>query len=288
MAMRLTLVALFCCFILGGSLLPAQGETDRPGAARREQSWISLEPGLDLGLFLSPRPAPVGDSVIRVLRIDPGRFEFRLLNASATKEKGPLTARQWCERYRCVAATNASMFQADSLTSVSLMRTGEHVNNPRLSKDRTILAFDRISPEVPPVAMIDRDCDDLNEWSTKYRTLVQSIRMLSCAGKNVWTQQPQRWSTAAIGMDKGGRVLFIHVRALFTTHDLVNILTELPLDLARAMYVEGGPEAQLYVEAGGRREEFVGSYEIAFHEQGANDRAWPVPNVVAVTRKERP
>jgi hypothetical protein len=229
----------------------------------------------------------VGDSVIRVLRIDPERFDLRLLNASATKEKRLLTAREWCERDRCIAAINASMFQTDHLTSVSLMRTGEHVNNPRLSKDRTILAFDRLSPEVPPVAMIDRDCDDLNEWSTKYRTLVQSIRMFSCAGKNVWTQQPQRWSTAAIGMDKSRKVLFIHVRSPFTTHDLVNILTELPLDLSRAMYVEGGAEAQLYVEAGGRRLEFIGSYEIAFHEQDAGDRAWPVPNVVAVKRKER-
>ncbi len=285
--MGLTLVALFCCFISGVSLLRAQEETSRPSAPRRVQSWISLEPGLDLGLFSSPHPAPVGDSTIRVLRIDPGRFDLRLLNSSATKERRPLTAREWCERYRCIAAINASMFQTDSLTSVSLMRTGEHVNNPRLSKDRTVLAFDRLSPEIPPVAMIDRDCDDLNEWSTRYRTLVQSIRMLSCAGKNVWTQQPKRWSTAAIGMDKSGRVLFIHVRSLFTTHDLVNVLIELPLDLSRAMYVEGGPEAQLYVEAGGRREEFVGSHEIAFHDDDASDRAWPVPNVVAVKRKER-
>jgi hypothetical protein len=287
-AVRLTLVALLCCFIIfGGSLLQAQEKRSRSESIPPEHAWISLEPGLDLGLFRSPAPAPVGDSMIRILRIDPDRFDLRLLNASATKEKRPLTAREWCERNRCIAAINASMFQADSLTSVSLMRTGEHVNNPRLSKDRTILAFDRVSPEVPPVAMIDRDCDDLNEWSTKYRTLVQSIRMLSCAGKNVWTPQPKRWSTAAIGMDKRGRVLFIHVRSLFATHDLVNALTELPLDLSRAMYVEGGPEAQLYIEAGGRRVEFIGSHEITFHDDDASDHAWPVPNVVAVMRKER-
>jgi hypothetical protein len=286
-AVRLTLVALLCCLIIsGGPLVQAQEEKSRSDPARPAQAWISLEPGLDLGLFRSPHPAPVGDSMIRVLRIDPDRFEFRLLNASATKDRRPLTAREWCERYRCIAAINASMFQADSLTSVSLMRTGDHVNNPRLSKDRTILAFDRVSPEVPAVAMIDRDCDDLNEWFTKYRTLVQSIRMLSCTGKNVWTQQSNRWSTAAIGIDKNGRVLFIHVRSLFSTHDLVNVLTELPLEVSRAMYVEGGPEAQLYVEARGRSVEFIGSHEITFHDDDSADRAWPVPNVVAVTRKE--
>jgi len=255
-------------------------------AAPLDQSWIQLEPGLELGLFPSPRPAPVGDSVIRVLRIDPEWFELRLLNASATKDKRPLTGKQWCERYRCIAAINASMFQTDLSTSISLMRSGEHVNNPRLTRDRAILAFGRLSSNVPPVTMIDRDCDDFAEWSNKYATLVQSIRMISCKGKNVWAQQPQRWSTAAVGTDRRGRVLFIHVRSPFTTHDLVNILLELPLELARAMYVEGGPEAQLYVGAGGRSEEFVGTYDLPFYDSDSGDRPRPVPNVIAVTRKQ--
>jgi hypothetical protein len=273
-------------FLVSGIMLLQTGVG--AAAAPPDQPWIQLEPGFDLGLFPSPRPAPVGDSAIRVLRIDPARFEFTLLNASATTEKRSLTAKEWCERYRCIAAINASMFQIDNSTSISLMRTGEHVNNPRLSKDRTILAFDRLSPDVPPVTMIDRDCDDLDRLAPKYGTLIQSIRMLSCKGKNVWVQQTKRWSTAAVGTDRRGRVLFIHVRSPFTTHDLVNILMELPLQLARAMYVEGGPEAQLYVGAGGRDEEFVGVYDIPFYDSDSGDPARPVPNVIAVSRKRRP
>jgi hypothetical protein len=272
---------LFVSLLVSGIILLQMGAG--AAAAPPDQPWTQLEPGLDLGLFPSPRPSPAGDSVIRVLRIDPERFELTLLNASATKDKLPLTAKQWCQRFGCIAGINASMFQADISTSISLMRTGGHVNNPRLTKDRAILAFDRLTRDVPPVLMIDRDCDDLDALAGKYGTLVQSIRMLSCKGKNVWAQQPQRWSTAAVGIDKKGRVLFIHVRSPFTTHDLVNILTELPLGLARAMYVEGGPEAQLFIGAGGRDEEFVGTYDIPFYD--SDDRARPVPNVIAVTRK---
>ena len=275
----------FFPLLLSGIILLQMGAG--VAAAPADQPWIQLEPGLDLGLFPSPRPSATGDSVIRVLRIDPERFELRLLNASATKDKPRLTAKQWCERYQCIAAINASMFQTDNSTSISLMRSGEHVNNPRLSKDRTILAFNRLSPDVPPVTMIDRDCDDLDTLGGKYGTLIQSIRMLSCKGKNVWVQQPQRWSTAAVGTDRKGRVLFIHVRSPFTTHDLVNILMELPLELARAMYVEGGPEAQLFVAAGGRNEEFVGIYDIPFYDSDSGDPALPVPNVIGVSRKQR-
>jgi hypothetical protein len=272
--------------LVGGIILLHMGAG--AAAAPPDQAWSQLEPGLDLGLFPSPRPSSTGDSVIRVLRIDPERFELRLLNASATKDRRRLTAKQWCERFGCIAAINASMFQADFSTSTSLMRTAEHVNNPRLTRDRAIFAFGRLSKDVPPVLMIDRDCDDLDALSGKYGTLIQSIRMLSCTGKNVWTQQPQRWSTAAVGTDRKGRILFIHVRSPFTTHDLVNILMELPLEVARAMYVEGGPEAQLFVGAGGRSEEFVGMYDIPFYDSDSGDRARPVPNVIAVSRKQKP
>ena len=65
--------------VLGTSaLLPASERTE---ALNR---WIPLEPGLAFGAFVSPKKSIAGDSLIRVLRIDTGKFRFRLLNASAT------------------------------------------------------------------------------------------------------------------------------------------------------------------------------------------------------------
>ncbi len=267
---------------------PASDEQEGEREAASEtagRGWRALEPGLELGRFPSPQPAELGDSMIHLLRIDPERFDFRLLNASAEKDGRGLTARQWCTENDLVAAINASMYQQDYRTSVSLMRTRMHVNNPRLSKDMSILAFDRLDPGVSPVMIIDRQCEDFDVWKEEYGTLVQSIRMLSCKGRNVWTQQPKKWSTAAIGTDTSGNVLFIHVRSPFSTHDLIDILRSLPIGLSRAMYVEGGPEAQLFVRSGGEEHEFVGSYETAFTESDDNDRAWAVPNVVGITRR---
>src|SRR5215467_3288876 len=45
-------------------------------------SWETLEPGLEIGVLPARTPSSSGDSKIRVLRIDPRRFELRLLNAS--------------------------------------------------------------------------------------------------------------------------------------------------------------------------------------------------------------
>jgi len=247
--------------------------------------WTSLEPGLELGEFPAPQRSDAGDSIVRALRIDPDKFELKLLNASAPGEGELRTARGWCERHGLVAAINASMYQTDYRRSVSLMRTREHVNNGHLSKDKAVLAFDRRDDDVPRVQIIDRECQDFDAVSRHYGTLVQSIRMLSCDGRNVWKQQPQRWSTAAIGVDRHGSVLFVHARSPYTTHDLIEILKRLPLGLRSAMYVEGGPEAQLYVAAGGR--EFLGSFETGFHESDDRRVALPIPNIVGVARKRR-
>ncbi len=262
------------------------------GAGQQEQNptktvgsngqWQRLSVGLELGVFRSPQPSEIGDSKIRILRIDPQRYKLRLLNASAFKNGRALTARDWCRRYGLTAAINASMYQVDYKASVSLMRTRGHVNNPRLSRDMTILAFDRLDTEIPPVKIIDRQCDDFKIWRRKYGTLVQSIRMISCTGENVWRQQTGKWSTAAIAMDHQDRVLFIHCGSPFSTHDLIDILTALPLGISRAMYTEGGPQAQLYIKSAPHEYEFAGAYQLDIRQNSKALFSSPIPNVVGI------
>jgi hypothetical protein len=271
------------------SLNPIAGAADQqPGenVAGIDSAWQKLAPGLELGEFKAPLASEFGDSKVRVLRIDPQHYRLRLLNASASKNGRPLSAKQWSQQNGLVAAINASMYQEDYKSSVSLMRTIAHVNNPRLSKDMTILAFDRKDADVPLVKLIDRQCEDIKVWQKKYTTMIQSIRMISCTGENVWAQQPQKWSTAAIGVDEQDRILFIHVGSPYSTHDLINILKKLPLDIARAMYAEGGPQAQMYINTGQHEYEFVGSYEIDIQGDMKKLISRPVPNVVGISLSE--
>jgi uncharacterized protein YigE (DUF2233 family) len=277
------------CILITIPLTPAGADQQaKKSVSNPVGGWQKLAEGLELGIFVSPQPSVIGDSKIRVLRIDPERYELKLLNASVTKKGRPLSTKQWCRQNGLVAAINASMYQEDFKTSVSYMRTRTHVNNPRLrQKDMTILAFDRLGTGTPAVKIIDRQCEDFKLWKNKYGSLVQSIRMISCKGKNVWLQQPKKWSTAAIGIDKADRVLFIHVGSPYSTHDLINILKQLPLQIARAMYTEGGPQAQLYIKSGAHEYEFVGHSEIDFSNKTNSLFSWPIPNAVGVAlRKE--
>jgi hypothetical protein len=250
--------------------------------------WQKLEPGLELGTFAAPQASEVKDSLVRVLRIDPTRFEFRLLNASASGEPKLLSAKEWCNQNGLVAAINPSMYQDDLRTSVSLMRSKAHTNNARLSKDNTILAFDRKVSYVPLVKIIDRECEDFHFWKDKYDSFIQSIRMISCKGKNVWSQQSKKWSTAAIATDYDDNVLFIHVRSPLSTHDVVDMLLTLPLHISRAMYTEGGSEAQLYVHSGEAEFEFTGLVSAGFSSAVDVGRALRIPNVIGIARRTQP
>ena len=259
-----------------------------PGTLMAEPSaWKNLEKGLDVGIFPAPKKSALGDSLIRILRADTASFSLRLLNASSEDPKKRWPVKDWVNRNGLVAAINASMYQKDMMSSVSYMKPRKHTNNTWVSKDKTILAFNPNDKKLPPVRIIDRDCEDFNTLRKQYSTLVQSIRMVSCHGKNMWGQQKKMSSIAAIGLDQQDRILFIHVRSPYTTHDLIHMLLKLPIDLKQAMYVEGGADAQLYINTGKEEHEFIGSYSTGSREHDENTYSHPIPNVLGLVRLKK-
>ncbi len=271
MRVRIKQLAPFCILLLSPLMLTAD--------------WKSLETGLELGLFSIPAASGGKATRIHILRIDPGYFRLQLLNASAPGNGTLLSAKEWAKRHNLVAAINSSMYRTDYKTSVSYMRTRDHINNPYLSRDKSILAFTPRKKGIPDVRIIDRECDRFDSWKARYSSFVQSIRMISCKGRNVWTQQPQKWSTAAIGTDTSGRVLFIHSRMPNSTHDFIKYLLSLPVQIDRAMYAEGGAEAQLYIRSRKEEYEFTGIPEAYSSTLQFGSESLPIPNIVGVARK---
>jgi uncharacterized protein YigE (DUF2233 family) len=251
-----------------------------------DSSWRQVDTGLSLAEFAITTGAGNGNDKISVLRIDPDYYAFRLL-CSSELGRIKLTAKEWCQKFHLTAAVNAGMYQEDGLTSVGYMKNFDHINNPRLGRDKTILAFNPVDSSLPPIQLIDRDCQDFNTLRLKYRTLVQSIRMISCAQENVWTQQPQKWSTVAIGLDQEGRVLFLFCQAPRSVHDFVDILLSLPISIRNAMYLEGGPQATLYLSGNGVELTKSGG-ESAFSGNESLLFAWPIPNVIGILKKTPP
>jgi len=255
-------------------------------AAGLNAQWRTLEPGLEFASFTSPlyndsAALQTRTNKINVLRVNTKRYELRLLNASHPANNGALlTARDWAAKTGMTAAINAAMYQADYRTSVSHMKTSDHVNNPRLSKDKTILVFEPLKKGIPPVRIVDTQCDDFEAIRPLYGSAVQSIRMLSCAGKNVWQESEKRWSIVAAATDKPGNLLFIQCTTPHSVHEFVNILRELPISIDRAMYMEGGGPSQMFIGAAKDTMEFIGD----FSSGGKSAGAAQLPNVLGIKK----
>jgi Phosphodiester glycosidase len=261
-------------------------QTARSAGEVREPGWQVLEEGLELQQFLAPVPSAEGDSRIAVLRIEPARFKLAVLSANAMKPGGPKTISAWTGEHHLVAAINGGMFEPGG-ASVGYGRVGSTLLNPAWkAKYGALLALDPANPGLAAPAILDADCEDPKALEPQYGTVLQSMRMIGCKGENLWQKSERKWSAAALGTDGRGRVLFIHARAAWDMHDFAGNLQKLPLGIARAMYLEGGPEASLSVRAGGVSLDAVGSYETGFNENGDNTRQWELPIVIGATRIE--
>lgn len=263
------------------------GGAPSPFASFHPNQWCRLDDGLEFAGFALPRRSSHGDSMVRMLRIDPARYELKLLCASARRPAQALTAAQWARQAGLVAAINAGMFKRDGRTGTGLMLTKGHVNNPRPNEDKALLAFDPVRSSLSPAVMADLEQEPLSRLSRgRYQTLIQGSRMIGAGRTNLWAQQGRKWSTAAIGQDGAGRILFILCRSPYSVHDLTEMLLGLNIDLQRCMYCEGGPETQLYIHSGQFTYNGFGSYETGFREDDANDKPWPAPNVVGIVKRQ--
>lgn len=264
--------------LMGVMLLPGEISHSQIGV------WQKAGEGLFIGTFPASKGAGVDDSKISIVKIDPKQYQFKLLCAS---EKGhaPMTAKDWCKTYGLVAAINAGMYQADMLTSVGYMKNFKHINNPRLGKDNTIFAFNPSDPSLPAAQIIDRKHQNYDSLKTKYYTQFQGIRMIAQGRKNVWSERSDQWSMASLGMDKEGNILLIFSETPFSVHDFIDILLELPIGITKAMYLDGGPVAQLYFSKGKVEIDKIGMYESILTVAIGRKVNSPIPNVIGIVKR---
>jgi len=250
--------------------------------------WRELVPGMEYVEAPSfIRCTNIGDNIIRIVRADMKKLKLKLLCADQL-DTGSMTADVWGRHYGMLAVINASMYGSDLYSSTGYMKNGKYINNKRFNKAyKAIVVFDPFENSLPYFQIIDTDCQpDWKALVKKYRVASQGLRMIDCNRVNRWSKQAKYWSTACIGEDSAGRVLFIHSRTPYMVSDLNKILLTLPLDIRNVMYVEGGPESSLYVNAGGMEIKSFGSYETDFNLNDDNDQYWEIPNVIAIGNKE--
>jgi hypothetical protein len=262
--------------VLGAVLLHA---ATAAGAA--DGAWAALGAGLELGRFTLPGLGPP-EAELHVLRVDPRRWELTLHGLPSDDESGGHTAREWARREGLAAAINAGMYQEDYRTHAGYLSADGTVLSRGVNGYLSAAAFAPVQANDPPFRIFDLDEEPLASVLPRYRRLVQNLRLIKRPGEKRWDPQERRWSEAALGEDREGRVLLLFCGTPLPLDRLIDALLALPLGIVAAQHLEGGSQAQLFVSAGGRSLELVGGYEGAFPAPDPNRTARPIPNVIGV------
>ncbi len=247
-------------------------------------AWERLADGVELGTFVLDAKPSFSDGKLTAVRIDPARATLAF-GLSSVSGQGK-TAGEWADSSGFVATINAGMFQTDHRSNVGLLIDGAHSNNARWHPDyKSVLAFGPKKKGIPAAIFVDLDAPGAKESVGDYTKAVQNLRLLKGGAHNVWKPNGRKWSEAAVGLDGKGRILFLFSRSPMEMHDWNERVKQLPLDLTRAMHVEGGPEASLSIRGKGKTLDLAGSYETLFRDDDGNRAQWPLPNVIGVVAK---
>ena len=259
-------------------VLPAPAPVPQPGPCATEVK--SLGPGLTAEqVVLAATPAAGAAPCLDVVRTDAAHHRLRVLTQA--REGRSQAAPAWRETFHLIGVINAGMFHQDGKPVGMIVEDGTAVSGEN-KQYSGFLAFDPRNPKDAAVVVTGRDCTgfDVGDLRTRYRSLIQAPRLLGCRGEALPWQDKKQYSAAAVGVDRAGRVVFLHARAAITMTELAGALAS--LDLAGALFLEGGPEASLVVRGADGELARMGSYETGFVENDTNQSFWWLPNVVGL------
>jgi hypothetical protein len=266
--------------ILLGAFALRRPAVAAPGDALR---WRELQPGVRY-VAVAVRPPPgvkVADQTVHLVKLQARRAGLLRLGLASESDRQARTAAGWAQKLRLAVTINLGMYQGNNLTHVGYLRSGTHVNSRRwVAQYNSLLAIDG-----DRATILDR-----GPSREESPVLVQNLRLIRSRdgkrGEATWGRGgTKRWSEAALAMDRDGNLLFIFTRVPFTMWELSGLLLSLPLQIVRAMHLEGGPEASLSIHAGGLHLDLCGSFETGFYEGDFNQEQFSLPNVLGVERR---
>lgn len=252
-------------------------------------SWDKIDEGLSYGKIAMNSNAKVADKNIYILKINPDIYKFELL-CSTEGDTVFRTAADWCKLKGCVAGFNAGMFSLkDHKKGMGYVRNYSHFNNAEFREVyKAIAAFNRKDNSVPDFQIFDLEKDSWKNIEPKYNSFLQSIRMIDGNQKlSSWKRKRKlSCSMIVIATDVKHNVLVFITRVPYPLDVFAQMMLDMPLDIQRAMYLEGGPEASLYVETKDSTIQKYGSWVYPGYANDKNDHFWKLPNIIGVKKRK--
>lgn len=251
--------------------------------------WKNLLDGLDYTELTTPEKSVVNDSKLSILRIDISKFEFRFLTASEHGRK-MRTAPEWANEFDMNLVVNAGMYAYNKTHSnKGYMKNFNHLNNPHKSDYyNAMMAMHPKESGKQAFEIFDITYHRWDSIQPLYHSFCQGMRMISSRREAMeFSKRPdQSCSMIVAATDEAGLLYIVFTRSPYTHRTIIGYLLDLPLNLRTSVYLEGGPEASLYIQTSDTIIAKYGSYVSNTCNNDNNDHFWKIPNVIALRVKK--
>ena len=242
--------------------------------------WRELAPGAEFATVRGEPFCRTGSTTIAVLRLDPARTRLRVRHFSREPEGRPLAISEWQRRSGALAAFNAGQYYHDYSYMGLLATEGRLVSRrPHPTYRAALVAGPRGGG--PGARVLDLSRERLDADSLGWAEVAQSFMLFDRAGTVRVRRSDQVAPRTAVAEDRHGRLVVLTTEGGYTLWDFAQLLQRSPLDLALAMAMDGGREAEMLVRAGDFRYASFGQWE-----RGLPPPA-PVPLPAVVTVETR-
>ncbi len=243
--------------------------------------WRALRPGVEFGTLRGEPWCRGGSAAIAALRLDPARVRIRVHHYRRERVTHPPDIVAWQKRTGALAVFNAGQFYPDFSYMGLLVSDGEVVSRRVHPTFRAALVAGP-SDGSRRARVVDLQREPLDPDSLHWDEVAQSFMLFDRSGMVRVRRSDQIANRTVVAEDRAGRLVVLTSEGAYTLWDLAHLLQAAPLQLAHAMAMDGGREAELVVSAGRFRYATFGQWDGA---RGADPegRRVPLPAVVTVS-----
>jgi hypothetical protein len=243
---------------LGGALALLAAVLGAPAVARGETppalgdaAWVAVAPGIEF-CRVETQGLPRGGR-IAALRLDPGRCRIEPYHERDFPGDDAATADDWTRRLGAPVVFNAGLYREDRVHLGTLRRGGVDVGGSRHRSYMGLLVSGPLDRGLPDAAVLDLSTPDGRRLAPRYANAVQSMMLFDSEGVIRVRRTDRSAPRTVVAADRRGRLIVLVTEGSHTLWSLAELLLGSSWDLASAMALDGGREADLCVETSSLR-----------------------------------
>lgn len=210
--------------------------------------WQHSQPTIAVGALTAESMDWSGSPEIIVVKMRPGRWRFESNFYQLLPEKQRLSAREWLQQTQAVVTINAGQYDTELNHLGWFIHKSRNLGSRQHPIWKGIFASTPNSPDGTPVInILDLKTTPLKLKSFKYTEAVQSLMLFDSKGTIRVNRSDRRARRCVVALDDSDNLYIFVTRGECTLWNLADYLKSSPLNLNRAISLDGGAQAQISI-----------------------------------------